>query len=92
MPIYDFKCRKCSGVFEKIVKSEVIVMPCELCPPKGLVLDHTKPQVEIPYLADRMLSVPGSIRMADMATLNRKRQRITEPVYRFPDGHVESVN
>lgn len=38
------------------------------------------------------LSAPSSIRMADMSVLTKKRQRIKEPIWRYPDGSYESVH
>jgi putative FmdB family regulatory protein len=67
MPTYDFKCRKCDLVFEKLVHSAITLVPCDKCSDSG---------------ADRQLSCPASIKMADMATVNRKRDRIREPVLR----------
>ena len=81
MPIYEFKCKKCSTVHGRIVKSTVEQMPCPVC-----TTDRTI------QFADRQLSAPARITMADMPTLNRKRQRVKEPLWRYPDGHAESVH
>jgi putative FmdB family regulatory protein len=76
MPTYDFKCRKCSLVFEKLVNSAITLIPCDAC--------SSAP-------ADRLLSCPASIKMADMATVNRKRDRIREPILRDKEtGKVTS--
>lgn len=76
MPNYDFKCEKCSAVHEQIVDSAITMVPCRAC------IGPSR----------RLLSAPASIKMADMATLNRKRQRINEPTWVYPDGHRESLN
>jgi len=77
MPTYDFKCRKCDLVFEKLVPAAVTLIPCNKCSDSG---------------ADRLLSAPASIRMTDMVTKNKRRQRITEPTWVYPDGHREAMN
>lgn len=77
MPTYDFKCRQCSLVFEKHVPSAITMVPCDACPAAP---------------ADRLLSAPASIKMANMDSLERKRQRVREPRWKYPDGHYESLN
>jgi hypothetical protein len=69
----------------------VTVLACELCPGHRLVLNLDE-SVVIPQLADRQLSVPAAFRFPDMVTLTKKRQRIKEPIWRYPDGSYEPVN
>ncbi len=91
MPLYDFKCRKEGHVFEKIAPFDHKVVTCPLCPVQTIRL-NLKEGVDICVLADQQLPIPASFRFPDMATLNKKRQRIKEPIWRYPDGHIEPVN
>jgi putative FmdB family regulatory protein len=75
MPLYDFKCEKCSAVHEQIVNAAITLVPCRAC------IGPSK----------RLLSVPASIVMGD-GSKARRAQRINEPIWRYPDGHIESLN
>jgi putative FmdB family regulatory protein len=88
VPIYDFKCDQCEAVTEKITKSDVEVIPCPECAKDKM------PAGVVSYgqgLAHRQLSTPASIRMADMEKVNKRRQRIREPIWRMPDGSAKSM-
>ena len=88
MPIYDYKCDQCDAVTEKILPSYVDAIYCPEC-------FKDEPEVNSILgigIARRQLSCPASFRFPDMATLNKRRQRIKEPIWRYPDGHIESVN
>lgn len=87
MPIYDYQCQSCHVITEKIRPVAVTTIVCPEC-----ILDTKLGGPRVPGVAVRLLSAPARITMADMPTLNRKRQRIKEPVWRYPDGHVESVH
>jgi len=39
-----------------------------------------------------LISAPGSLKFPDMEKVRKKRQRITEPVWRYPNGKIESMN
>lgn len=87
MPLYDFLCDECYSVTEKLVPSSVSSIVCPEC------LEDAKHQPRLSIgCAVRQLSAPARITMADMPTLNRKRQRVKEPLWRYPDGHAESVH
>jgi phage FluMu protein Com len=55
MPRYDFKCRVCNEVFERIAPVEVTTVQCYICKPVY--------QLGIPLasIADRQLSFPAQI-------------------------------
>ena len=90
MPMYDFKCRNCSGVHERLVwSSDILVVPCPIC--TSPVFDGLTDVVSLPSMADRQLCVPAAIRMGD-GQAARKAQRICEPTWVYPDGHRESLN
>ena len=87
MPIYDYKCSECQAVTEAIKPSTCAAIQCPQC----LIDADTEPRLHV-GIAYRMLSVPAGFRFPDMAVLNKRRQRIKEPIWRYPDGHVEAVN
>jgi putative FmdB family regulatory protein len=87
VPIYDYQCSKCHVITERIRPSTCEAIQCPAC----LEDCSSAPGLHV-GIAYRMLSVPAGFRFPDMLALNRKRQRIKEPVYRFPDGHAESVH
>lgn len=86
MPTYDFKCSECGVVSEKIKPSTCTVIPCPEC----LLDADLEPRLHV-GMAYRLLSAPAGIRMGD-GRAQRKAQRIQEPVWRYPDGHIESLN
>jgi len=84
MPRYDFKCQECLEVTEKICHSSITMIVCPLCKNDGGPF--------VPGAAGRQLSAPASIRVPDMAALNKKRQRIKEPIWRdTKTGKYESA-
>lgn len=76
MPLYDFKCEKCSAVHEQIVDAAITMVPCRAC------IGPSK----------RLLSAPASIRMDSLAQVRKRKDTIKEPIWRYPDGHIEPVN
>lgn len=80
MPIYDYKCGNCASVKEVI----------------ELGRDEEKGEVHCWHCDEamvRQMSAPASIRMADMEKVNRKRQRIKEPMWRdLKTGQLTPVN
>lgn len=76
MPLYDFQCEKCSAVHEQIVDSAITMVPCRKCIGPS----------------QRLLSVPAGIKMGDGTAHRRAKNWTSEPVWRYPDGHVESLN
>jgi putative FmdB family regulatory protein len=87
MPIYDYKCSECGTVTEKIKPATCAAIQCPEC----LKDSEIEPRLHV-GIAYRQLSTPAAFRFPDMATLNKKRQRIKEPIWRYPDGHYESIN
>lgn len=87
MPLYDFKCHDCGQISEKIVPSTVRVIACEKHDP----LSMDGPFAPL-HPAHRLLSAPASFKVPDMAVLTKKRQRIKEPIWRYPDGSFKPVN
>ncbi len=88
MPLYDYKCDQCDTVTEAVRKSSVSIISCPECA-------KDEPEVNARLgegLAYRQISAPACFKFPDMATLTKKRQRIKEPIWRYPDGHIESVN
>jgi hypothetical protein len=69
MPIIEYKCMGCHAVSEQVCLSSSIpsVVPCYICGED---------------LAKKIMSTPAQIKMADMEKLNRRRQRIKEPMWR----------
>lgn len=67
MPIYQFKCKTCSEIVEKILPLGHTISKCPVCA-EGSV--------------DPIISTPAQIKMADMEKINRRRQRIKEPMWR----------
>jgi putative FmdB family regulatory protein len=59
MPRFDYKCRVCGEVFERIAPRDVDILPCPTCPPR-LVL-AIDPTIPVSPLADRQLSAPANI-------------------------------
>ena len=86
MPTYDFKCDECGAVTEKIKPWTYRLIPCPEC----LKDAELEPRLQVGF-AWRQLSAPAGIRMGD-GRAQRKAQRIQEPVWRYPDGHIESLN
>lgn len=80
MPIYDYKCIKCSTVTEKIKPSTVTEIECPKCPC-------------VPAM--RQLSIPAVVRIAGVGVKNprgSKKDRISEPVWRDEvTGNVTSM-
>lgn len=67
MPIIEYKCGECLTVMESIVLGAV--SHYERCPVCCGV-------------AEKIFSTPAQIKMADMEKINRRRQRIKEPMWR----------
>jgi putative FmdB family regulatory protein len=68
MPIYEYKCPKCGHVRETIELGRGPLNPvwCWQCDEE----------------MSRMISAPARITMADMDKINRRAQRIKEPMWR----------
>lgn len=77
MPIREYECEL--GHREERIELRQIAPASSVCVTCGSI-------------SQPLISTPARIHMADMVTLNRKRQRIKEPIWRYPDGHIESVN
>lgn len=58
MPMYDFKCEKCSAVHEQLVNAAITMVPCRSC---------IGPSV-------RQLSAPASIKMDDGTARSRRER------------------
>ena len=76
MPTYDFKCMVCYKVKEQLVPASVTLSKCSSCG----------------CWAERQLSAPAGIRMGDGTKARRAKNWTSEPVWRYPDGHIESLN
>jgi hypothetical protein len=82
MPIVEYKCDRpsCGHVQERIVIAPPDKVPtafnCERC-----LVGYSR----------RKMSTPARVIMGD-GKARRKAQRIQEPVWRYPDGHIESLN
>lgn len=76
MPLYDYQCLVCHSTEEHVARHTVTSMHCTAC---GSV-------------TQRLWGAPASIRMANMNVINKRRQRIKEPTFLYPDGHRESLN
>lgn len=82
MPIVEYKCGDCCSVSEKVHLSVSVpaqqFIVCESCDGG---------------LAEKIMSTPARITMADMEKVNRKRQRIKEPMWRdVKTGKLTPVN
>lgn len=80
MPIVEYQCDEGHEKVERIELSRergsLPSMNCATC---------SKPLHVI-------ISTPAAFRFPDMAVLNKRRQRIKEPIWRYPDGSFEPVN
>ena len=81
MPIYDYKCDQCGTVTETIRRSNVFAITCPACKEDPNPVNQRYGQ----GWAYRLLSAPASFRFPDMATVNKKRQRVKEPRWLYPD-------
>lgn len=80
MPLYDFKCRVCGYVYEKILAATQTTDICPRCtPPRKADVAWT------PSVADRLLSCPGGIRAnganGGMVLSEKQMKMIKEPVW-----------
>lgn len=81
MPIIEYKCDECH------TRKETIHLSVSTSP------SHYLPCQECNGLLVKQMSMPASIRMADMEKINRKRQRIKEPMWRdLKTGKLTPVN
>lgn len=90
MPNYDFKCRRCQIVFERIVPATVTVVNCPKCIPHMVQVQNK--MVSLPTYSDRQLSAP-SIRPNGIILSEKEINKIKEPLIQdLESGAIWSAN